>query len=228
VERLVVRRGGGSITPLEVSPDGRRVAYYEWGAEKRSTLVIVDLATGDATELLLGAGLSATWSPDGHRLVTSGFALRNSVTIVDLRDSTEVAVELRCDTACSLQAERTVFSPDGSSIAFTDDFGDALWIAGLTDGHATRVAQGVTRTLGWTEDGIYYLVEDAGPQGASSPVIYRVAPEGGAPQLFARLPEDCNIEDVSLSIDALTAVCGVIDWKPDVHIVEHFDRTVRR
>jgi len=228
VERLVVRRSGGSIAPLEMSPDGRRVAYYEWGAGKRSTLVIVDLATGDATEQLLGAGLTVTWSADGHRLATSGFALTNRVIIVDLRDSTEVVVELQCDTVCSLQAERAVFSPDGSRIAFSDDFGDGLWIAELADGHATQVAEGAVWTLGWTEDGVYYLVEETGPSGDSYPVIYRVAPQGGTPQRYAELSEDCDIEDVALSIDASTAVCGVIDWKPDVHIVENFDGAGRR
>ena len=69
------------------------------------------------------------------------------------------------------------------------------------------------------------ISEETGPSGDSYLVIYRVAPEGGTRQLYAKLPDDCNIEDVALSIDASTAVCGVIDWKPDVHIVENFDGT---
>jgi len=227
-ERLVARRSAGSIRPLEVSPDGRRVAYYEWGAEERSTLVTMDLATGDATELPLGAGLTVAWSPDGHRLATSGFVGRNHIILVDLRDSSEVVVELQCDTSCLLQAERPVFSPDGSRIVFTDDFDGGLWIAALTDGHATQVTEEAAGMLNWTEDWIYYTVEEAGPSGDSYPVIYRVTPQGGTPQLYARLPEDCDSEDVTLSFDASTAVCTVVDSKPDVHIVENFDGTGRR
>ena len=67
--------------------------------------------------------------------------------LVDLRDSIEVVVELQCDTSCSLQAERPLFSPDGSRIVFTNDFDGGLWIAALSDGHATQVTEEAAGTL---------------------------------------------------------------------------------
>ena len=69
--------------------------------------------------------------------------------------------------------------------------------------------------------------DEAAASSRRYPVIYRIAPEGGTPQLYGRLPEDCDTEDVTLSLDASTAVCAVVDFKPDVHIVENFDPTLR-
>jgi hypothetical protein len=48
------------------------------------------------------------------------------------------------------------------------------------------------------------------------------------PQLYARLPEDCDREELTLSCDVSTAVCREVDWKPDVHVVENFDGAGRR
>ena len=47
------------------------------------------------------------------------------------------------------------------------------------------------------------------------------------PTLYARLREDCDGFELALSLDVSTAVCSVFDFKPDVHIVENFDRTGR-
>jgi hypothetical protein len=149
----------------------------------------------------------------------------NRVVLVELRDSSEVVVELQCNTDCYLWG-RPVFSPDGTRIALTDALGGGLWIAALADGHATRITEKADRVLTWTEDWIYYISDEAAASGAAYPVIYRIAPEGGTPQLYARLPEDCDTQDVTLSLDASTAVCAVVDFKPDVHIVENFDPTL--
>jgi tRNA A-37 threonylcarbamoyl transferase component Bud32/Tol biopolymer transport system component len=226
VERLVARRSGGSAEPLEMSRDGRRVAYYEWGSSERTLLVVVDVATGRTTELPLGGGVTLGWSPDGQRLATVGWGTVGRVVLVDLRDSSEVVVELQCGTDCPLGVERPVFSPDGYRIALIDA-SHGLWIAALADGHATRITEEADRMLSWTESWLYYVREETGASDRRYPVVYRIAPQGGTPQLYARLPEDCDSDDVTLSLDASTAVCAVIDSKPDVHIVENFDAQSR-
>ncbi|MCZ6755254.1 MAG: protein kinase [Gemmatimonadetes bacterium] len=223
VERLVTSRSGGSIEPLEMSRDGHRVAYYEWGSGERTMLVIVDIATGRTVELPLGDGAIVAWYPDGQGLATIAYEAENRIVLVELRDSSEVVVELQCETDCSLRAERPVFSPDGNRLALTDQSGAGLWIVALADGHTRRITEEADRTLSWTEDWIYYIVEEDGPSGDSYPMVYRVAPEGGTPQLYAHLPEDCANYDLTLSLDASTVVCTVVDVKPDVHIVKNFD-----
>jgi Tol biopolymer transport system component len=224
VERLVMRRSSDTPQqPLAMSPDGRRFAYYALGVG----IVIADISTGRTTELPLGAGSFVAWSPDGQGFATTGYLGVNRVVLVELRDSSEVVVELQCNTDCSLGAGRVVFSPDGNRIALTGALGGGLWIGALADGHATRITEKANRMLNWTEDWIYYASEETAASGGRYPVIYRIAPEGGTPQLYARLPEDCDTDDVTLSLDASTAVCAVIDFKQDVHIVENFDPTLR-
>jgi dipeptidyl aminopeptidase/acylaminoacyl peptidase len=223
---LTHQRSGSSPGRLRISRDGRRVASIndkELGGGERSVLV-VDISTGRTTELPAAHDVfSVAWSPDGQTLATAGYDTVNQVVVVELGDSSEVAVRLQCDTACSLWTSSLAFSPDGTRIALTDELGKGLWIATLPDGHATRITDEAVVVLNWTENWIYFTRHETAASGKRYPVIYRIAPAGGTPQLYARLPEDCARWDVSLSLDASTAVCSVEDSKPDVHIVENFD-----
>jgi Tol biopolymer transport system component len=168
--------------------------------------------------------LSLGWSPDGQQIATTGLA-QDRLTLVNLRDSSEVTIALECDTTCSFGGAPPVYSPDGDRIALSGESG--FWIVTLPDGHAVRITEETDRPLTWTEDWIYFTREEPAASGKRYPVIYRIAPDGGSPQLYARLPEDCHTWELALSQDASMAVCAVFDERPDVHIVENFDAQAR-
>ena len=225
-EQLVTQRSGyGIITLPAISRDGSHLAFFELSEEERATLVVLDVSTGRATELPVAEGqLSVGWSPDGQQIATTGLA-EDRLTLVNLRDSSEVTIELVCDTTCSFGTP-PVYSPDGGRIALSGEAGS--WIVTLPDGHGVRITEdGRDRPLTWTEDWIYFTREEPAASGKRYPVIYRIAPDGDSPQLYARLPEDCHTWELALSQDASMVVCAVFDERPDVHIVENFDASAR-
>lgn len=79
-DRLVVRHlredAARAIVPYDglilfvVSPDGRRIAYQVIGETETSPLAVIDLASGETTQVV-DDGLVAAffWSPDGERLL---------------------------------------------------------------------------------------------------------------------------------------------------------------
>ncbi len=225
-ERLVTHRSGyGIVTLPAISRDGSHLAFFELNEEERAMLVVLDISTGRGTELPVAEGqLSLGWSPDGQQIATTGLA-QDRLTLVNPRDSSEVTIALECDTTCSFGGAPPVYSPDGGRVVLAGEAG--LWIATLPDGQAVRITEGTDRSLTWTEDWIYFTREEAAESGKRYPVIYRIAPEGGTPQLYTRLPEDCHTRELSLSLDASMAVCAVFDERPDVHIVENFDAGAR-
>ena len=118
-----------------------------------------------------------------------------------------------------------MYSPDGDQIAVAGEAG--LWIATMPDGHATRITDDTDWPLTWTKDWIYFARVETAASGRRYPGIYRIALEDGTPQLYARLPKDCDNGRLAgtptLSLDASIAVCIVLDQRHDVHIVENFD-----
>jgi hypothetical protein len=232
VERLVTRLSGWGIATLPViSHDGSQLAFFQLGEEERTTLVVLDLATGRTAQLpVAGGNLLAGWSPDGQQIVTTGLA-DDRLTLVNLRDSSEASIEIECDPRCSFGVGGGSFlgvlpvSPEGSRVALAGE--DGLWVVTLQDGEATRITEERDRPLSWTDDWIYFAREETAASNKRYPVIYRIHPDRGSPQLYARLPEDCDPMVLALSLDASMAVCAVLDSKPDVHIVENFDRTER-
>ena len=58
---------------VEISPDGRRIAYVRTGYDimtdrARRSVWLVDVATGAQTPLVAGSASSPRWSPDGERI----------------------------------------------------------------------------------------------------------------------------------------------------------------
>lgn len=230
--QLVTRLAGfGAIGTPATSRDGSQVAFYEFGNEKRTTLVVLDIAAGRVSRLPAAANnVLVGWSPDGQQIMTTGVA-PDRLTLVNLRDSSEVSLEIECGTICTLGRGEGLFagvlavSPDGSRIALPAE--DGLWVVALEESKATRITEERDAPLSWTDDWIYFARQESAESGKSYPVVYRILPKGGAPRLYARLPEDCDPLYLALSLDASTAVCAVIEQRPDAHIVENFDRTGR-
>jgi Tol biopolymer transport system component len=231
-ERLITHRPGyGLATMPAMSSDGRHLAFYELNEELQTGLVVLTIATGHATEFPVARNQHwAVWSPDGQRILTSG--LGGELTLVSPRDSSETILEIECDTTCPDFWGSPVYSPDGNRITLAGD--DGLWIVTLRDGHGSRVVNDAKLLpLIWTEDGLFFSGEETAPSGDRHPSIYRIALEDGDPQLYARIPKECQASEffavqLTLSHDASMAVCTVVDSPWDVHIVENFDRTGSR
>ena len=79
-DRLVVRHlredAARDLVPFDgvilfvVSPDGRRVAYQVVGETQTTSLSVIDLASGETTEVFSDGLVAAFfWSPDGERLL---------------------------------------------------------------------------------------------------------------------------------------------------------------
>lgn len=209
-----------------MSSDGRHLAFYERNEELQSGLVVLTIATGHATEFPVARNqYSAGWSPDGQRILTKG--LGGELTLVSPRDSSETILEIECDTTCPFFWGSPVYSPDGNRITLAGE--DGLWIVTLGDGHGLRVVKdALLLPLIWTEDGLFFIREETAPSGDRHPSIYRIPSEGGDPQLYARIPKECQAQNIvrlqlALSHDASMAVCTVMDQPWDVHIVENFD-----
>ena len=148
---------------LAWSPDGRRLAVaVTSGADE--TIALVDVETGDAERLRppgIDAVVSVAWSPDGGRVAFEGVSgAQSDLYVLDL--ATGAVQNLTRD----LYADHApAWAPDGRSLVFHSDRGDAL-----RPGAATAAGAFDTRALG---RGTYDL--------------YRVALDGGA---LERLTDD--------------------------------------
>jgi Tol biopolymer transport system component len=227
-ERLITHRPGyGLATMPAMSSDGRHLAFYEQNEELHTGLVVLTIATGHAIEFPVARNQYwAGWSPDGQRIVTTGPS-ESQLTMVNPRDSSETILEIVCDTTCPFFWGSPVHSPDGNRITLAGE--DGLWIVTLHDGHGSRIVKdALLLPLIWTEDGLFFITEETAPSGDRYPSIYRIPSEGGDPQLYARIPKECQAQNIivlqlALSHDASMAVCTVMDQPWDVHIVENFD-----
>jgi Tol biopolymer transport system component len=78
-QRLVVhdvrQPDGRSLVPFDglvrfvVSPDGRRVAFQILAEQRAQPLTVIDVRTGETTEIVGGLSGGFFWSPDGERLL---------------------------------------------------------------------------------------------------------------------------------------------------------------
>ena len=106
---------------LQISPDGRRIAYVRTGYDimtdrARRSVWVVDAATGAQTPLIPGAASSPRWSPDGRRIAyvaaEEGAAPQLYVRWLDSGASARITALPDSPSAIS-------WSPDGRSIAFS-------------------------------------------------------------------------------------------------------------
>ena len=105
----------------QISPDGRSIAYVRQSAEimtdrARSTIWLVDVATGKQQPIVAGAGhhFSPRWSPDGTRLAYFSTAEGSSQLYVRWMATGEAARL----TGLPNNPNSLEWSPDGRSIAY--------------------------------------------------------------------------------------------------------------
>jgi dipeptidyl aminopeptidase/acylaminoacyl peptidase len=198
---------GGDLFNLEqatdpqISPDGRTIAYVRKSNDimtdrARSTIWLVDVASGQQHPLLAGSGSysSPRWSPDGNRLayVASGdggtqlyvrwMASGESARITGLPDS----------------PDSIAWSPDGRRIAYSMFVPDE----GAKLGSAPDKPEGAK----WADplqviDAVTYRADGMGYLKPGYHQVFWVPADGGAP--------------TQLTFGATNAGGGQISWTPD-------------
>jgi TolB protein len=75
VVHAVDARTGDQLLPFDgllrfvVSPDGRRIAFHILGDQNAQPLTVIDVRSGETTEIVEGLTGGFFWSPDGERLL---------------------------------------------------------------------------------------------------------------------------------------------------------------
>ena len=229
-----VRLEGGAERPITADSgtrqivrwlsDGRGISYALLASAGTGGIVseVAELETGRRRNLgALSGHVVSEWLPDGsavqQRIDGRAIAVR------DTAGRTVRSFELP-DSVGSLSGY-PMASPDGAEVGF------AASKAGRRVVYALRVADGALRRVGeigagdsaaaigvrWASDGYVYFAR--GVPGA--PVdLWRLPSRGGAARRFAALPEGCQVTSVSLSADARSGACLVVDQRPDLWLVE--------
>ncbi|MEA3058259.1 MAG: hypothetical protein QOF34_1074 [Sphingomonadales bacterium] len=185
----------------QISPDGRTIAYARRSNDimtdkARSTIWLVDAATGQQRPLLAGSGsyFSPRWSPDGTRLAYVAAEGGNPQLYVRWVANGESArITGLPDSPGGL-----AWSPDGRRIAYSMFVPDA----GPHLGSAPPKPEGAK----WADplqviDAVTYRTDDEGYLKAGYEQIFWVPADGGAP--------------VQLTFGATHAGGGRLSWTPD-------------
>jgi Tol biopolymer transport system component len=108
-------------TDVQISPDGQHVVYVRETEDittdsMTSSLWMVDVATGQQREWVVGAASSPRWSPDGARIA---FLARDEGNAQQIFVQDVCGESKRQITHEPESPGNIVWSPDGSTIAFT-------------------------------------------------------------------------------------------------------------
>jgi Tol biopolymer transport system component len=120
-ERLVYKpKEGGKVNfmVLECSKDYKKLAFLE----SRMKLMVVDLETGKSNEVTSNSLISASWSPNGQRIISSGsFDSENGgkfLYVFSLAQGSVEEYDLSKDLPQGSQIRLPDWSADGTQVAF--------------------------------------------------------------------------------------------------------------
>jgi dipeptidyl aminopeptidase/acylaminoacyl peptidase len=188
-------------TDPQISPDGRTVAYVRKSNDimtdkARSTIWLVDVASGQQRPLLAGSGsyFSPRWSPDGTRLAyvaAEGGDPQLYVRWIASGESARI-------TGLPDSPDGIAWSPDGRRIAYSMFIPD--------DGPKLGSAPAKPESAKWADplqviDAVTYRADGAGYLKAGYNQIFWVPADGGAP--------------TQLTFGATHAGGGDVSWTPD-------------
>jgi len=169
-------------TDPQISPDGRSIAYVRQSADimtdrARSTIWLVDVATGKQQPLVAGTGshFSPRWSPDGTRLAYFSTAEGSSQLYVRWMGSGEAARV----TGLPNSPNSLEWSPDGRLIAYDMIVPDEAPKLGTTpakpEGAQWAAPLEIIDKVNYRADGLGYI-----KPGYSQ--VFVVSSTGGAPR----------------------------------------------
>ena len=174
---------------VQVSPDGRRIAYVRAAEDiltdsARRSLWLVDAATGEQSPLVSGAASSPRWSPDGKRIAylaaEPGGKPQLYVRWVDSGVSARI-------TDLPETPGALAWSPDGRSIAFTMFTPED----GATLGAPLKKPEGAK----WAEPlkiitAVHYRQDGRGDLRPGYAHLFVVSADGGSPRQLTFGPYD--------------------------------------
>ena len=166
---------------VQISPDGRRIAYVRTGYDimsdrARRSVWLVDVATGAQTPLVAGSASSPRWSPSGDRVayVASEEGGRPQLFVRWLATGVSARITDLPESPSAMS-----WSPDGRAIAFSMFTPDSPATLGAPmkkpDGAKWADPLKVITTVHYREDGEGYLRPGYNH-------VFVVSAEGGAPR----------------------------------------------
>jgi dipeptidyl aminopeptidase/acylaminoacyl peptidase len=157
--RRVVYQGRGSVAPMDVSADGKRVLVQRGISNREQRLLVLDLATGEARELAFTAKparfLDARFTPDGRGVIVITDADSEYLRLAEIELASGAGTVL--SPAIEWDVEQYEQSEDGRTLAYVvneDGFSKLSVInrAGSSTA-APDLPRGVVTGLGFSSDG---------------------------------------------------------------------------
>jgi hypothetical protein len=202
------------------SPDGGRIAYHfeTPSRENGVRLIVFDLETERFEDIArIHPGTWPVWSPDGSSLAYLPYG-RDAVNFFAPVDSSVRPMPLD-----GFQGNAILFSPGSDSLVIyasrqvNGATERGLWVASIQEPRLVNLMVGrIDKLLHWRDGHIYFQAADQ---------FLRIAIDGGAPEVFATLDEDCPSDPAlnTLAPDLITVVCASSIDRTDLMIVQGFD-----
>jgi dipeptidyl aminopeptidase/acylaminoacyl peptidase len=179
--RRVVYQGQGSIAPVDVSPDGKRLLLSRSISNRENRLSVLDLATGKAGELAFTAKPArfqeARFTPDGRSVIVITDADNEYLRLADIELATGAGTVL--SPALKWDVEQYELSDDGRTLAYAvnEDGFSRLTVLDRASNTGARpeLPPGVITGMGFTPDGRRLAVSLSGAKTAGDVWSWDVA-----------------------------------------------------